>query len=397
MTSRLSDFVDKILRPLLERVDSYVRDDIDFLTKMPRSANKNKVLTTFDISNMYTNIDNNLGQESIKFWLEKYPESKARNIPNDFILEALKIILEYNTFNFDGKTFLQIRGTAMGTKCAPVYATLVIAFLEIKLYDKFQEYYGIEARNRFQSEWMRYLDDCFIYWDTRMGPITELHSILNSLHDSIKFTVETNHEKMNFLDIQMIVQNDKIITDIYFKPTDTQSYVPFKSAHPRHTLINIPYNLARRLCTIVDEKTTLTTRLKELKDTLRHLGYPKTLIDNGLKKATEIPQEQLRTPKEKTQERNILTLVSTNNPRNPNFYPIIKESISVLNASPKMKRELNKTKLIPSKRQPQNLKRILTRAKFISQVTVNDTPKLRNARTNDVKPVNRLLYVAKLK
>ena len=202
---------------------------------------------------------------------------------------------------------------------------------------------------------------------------------------------------MNFLDIHMIVQNDKIITDIYFKPTDTQNYVPFKSAHPRHTLINIPYNLARRLCTIVDEKTTLTTRLKELKDTLRHLGYPKTLIDNGLKKATEIPQEQLRTPKEKTQEGNILTFVSTNNPRNPNFYPIIKESISVINASPKMKRELNKTKLIPSKRQPQNLKRILTRAKFISQVTVNDTPKLRNARTNDVKPVNRLLYVAKLK
>ena len=200
---------------------------------------------------------------------------------------------------------------------------------------------------------MRYLDDCFIYWDTRIGPITELHSILNSLHDSIKFTVETNYEKMNFLDIQMIVKNDKIITDIYFKPTDTQNYVPFKSAHPRHTLINISYNLARRLCTIVDENTTLTTRLKELKDTLRHLGYPKTLINNGFKKATEIPQEQIRTPKGKTQEGNILTFVSTNNPRNPNFYPIIKESISILNASPKMKRELNKTKLIPGKLQPQ--------------------------------------------
>ena len=172
--------------------DSYVRDDIDFLTKMPRDANKSKVLATFDISSMYTNIDNNLGQEAIKFWLEKYPESKTRNIPNDFILEALKIVLENNTFNFDNKTFLQIRGTAMGTKCAPVYATLVMAFLEIKLYNKFQECYGLEARNKFQSEWMRYLGDCFIYWDTKMGPITELHNILNNLHERIKFTVETN-------------------------------------------------------------------------------------------------------------------------------------------------------------------------------------------------------------
>ena len=254
VTSSLSDFIDKILRPLLKRVDSYVRDDIDFLTKMPRDANKSKVLATFDISSMYTNIDNNLGQEAIKFGLEKYPESKTRNIPNDFILEALKIVLENNTFNFNNKTFLQIRGTAMGTKCAPVYATLVMAFLEIKLYNKFQECYGLEARNKFQSEWMRYLDDCFIYWDTKMGPITELHNILNDLHERIKFTVETNYEKMNFLDIQMTAKNDKIITDIYFKPTDTHNYIPFKSAHPRHTLINIPYNLARRLCTIIDEK-----------------------------------------------------------------------------------------------------------------------------------------------
>ncbi len=236
VTSRLSDFIDKILRPFLKQVDSYVRDDIDFLTKMPRIANKNKVLTTFDISSMYTNIDNNLGQESIKFWLEKYPESKAKSISNGFILEALKIVLENNTFNFDKKTFLQTRGTAMGTKCAPVYATLVIAFLETKLYDKFQELYGLEARNKFQSEWMRYLDDCFIYWDTSMGPITDLHEILNSLHSSIKFTVETNYEKLSVLDIQMIVKDDKIITDIYYKPTDTQNYVPFKSAHPKHTL-----------------------------------------------------------------------------------------------------------------------------------------------------------------
>ncbi len=172
VTSRLSYFIDKILRPILKQVDSYVRENIDFLTKMPCIANKNKVLTTFGISRMYTNINKNLGQVSIKFWLEKYPGSKAKCISNDFILKTLKIVLENNTFNFDKKTFLQARGTAMGTKCAPVYATLVKAFLETKLYDKFQELYELEARNKFQSEWMKYLDNCFIYWDTSMGPIT---------------------------------------------------------------------------------------------------------------------------------------------------------------------------------------------------------------------------------
>ena len=36
VASRLCNFIDKLLRPLLMRVDSYIRDDVDFLTKMPR-------------------------------------------------------------------------------------------------------------------------------------------------------------------------------------------------------------------------------------------------------------------------------------------------------------------------------------------------------------------------
>ena len=67
ITSHLSNFIDKLLCPFLSKVDSYVRDDIDFLTKMPRKADSKKVFTTFDISSMYTNIDNDLGTEAIQF------------------------------------------------------------------------------------------------------------------------------------------------------------------------------------------------------------------------------------------------------------------------------------------------------------------------------------------
>jgi len=70
---------------------------------MPQVANKHTILATFDISRMYTNINNNLGQDSIKFWPERYPESKTRNIPNEFILKALKIVLEYTTFTYERK------------------------------------------------------------------------------------------------------------------------------------------------------------------------------------------------------------------------------------------------------------------------------------------------------
>ena len=59
-----------------------------------------------------------------------------------------------------------------------------------------------------------------------------------------------------------------------------------------------------------------------------------------------------------------------------NFFPIIKESISILNASPKLQNKLQNTKLIQSKRQPQSLKRILTRAKFTTGDPIVDKPKV---------------------
>ena len=97
-----------------------------------------------------------------------------------------------------------------------------------------------------------------------------------------------------------IAEKDKIITDIYFKATDTHNYVPFNSTHPMHILRDVPYNLARRLCTKVDKRETFEMRMNKLQETLMHLGYPLTslqLIKNCFEKAKVIPQEQLSMPK----------------------------------------------------------------------------------------------------
>ena len=48
----------------------------------------------------------------------------------------------------------------------------------------------------------------------------------------------------------------------------------------------------------------------------------------------------------------------------------------VLVSSPKLKNKIENTKIIPRKRQPQNLKRILTRAKFTSDSLIDSTPKV---------------------
>ena len=61
VTSRLSNYLDVLLKPLLRNVTSHVCDTVDFLNNIPDRVGKKIILATFDTSSMYTKIDNDLG------------------------------------------------------------------------------------------------------------------------------------------------------------------------------------------------------------------------------------------------------------------------------------------------------------------------------------------------
>ena len=82
--------------------------------------------------------------------------------------------------------------------------------------------------------------------------------------------------------------------DIYNKPTDSKRYVPFTSNHIQHCLTDIPFSLARRICTIVEDKNIKEKCLKELKKTLLEQKCPKSVIEASMLRAKEILPESLR-------------------------------------------------------------------------------------------------------
>ena len=45
--------------------------------------------------------------------------------------------------------------------------------------------------------------------------------MLNKEHSTIKFTAEWSKIQINFLDVTVYLENGKIKTDLYVKPTDT--------------------------------------------------------------------------------------------------------------------------------------------------------------------------------
>lgn len=201
-----------------------------------------------------------------------------------------------------------------------------------------------------------------------MSDLEILHNILNNLRIDINFTLQFSSTEQPFLDVLVKNRDGKIETDIYYKDTDSKQYLLFYSCHPRHTKINIPFNLARRLRTIVSEEQVLQTRLQELKSFLMKQHYPEQVIEHGLQKAMSLDKNVLRTVTTKGKE-NIVPYVSTYNPRDPEMFSVIIENMPILQEDEKMRKILANYKFIKSKRQPYNLKRLLTKAKFTSNHT----------------------------
>ena len=108
-------------------------------------------------------------------------------------------------------------------------------------------------------------------------------------------------------------------------------------------------------------------RLDELRIFLRKQQYPETIIEHGINRAIQKGPivTDLRTTEEKHNSLDkIIPFVSTYNPRDYDIFSFMKQIELNLHNSERMDRILQKKKIVNSKRQPKNLKRILTSSKF---------------------------------
>ena len=119
--------------------------------------------------------------------------------------------------------------------------------------------------------------------------------------------------------------------------------------------------MARRICTIVENAEAKMKHLENLKMNLSKYQYPKQLTGVGINKALSIPLQELPTPKTISND-NSLPFITSYNPNNPNVYEMIDKSVECLKQN--KVDGFENLRVIKSKRQAPNLKRILTKAEF---------------------------------
>ena len=185
------------MQPFAKEITAYVKDNFDVLRKLPKEVTDDTEMATLDVENLYGNITHEIGLEAVKFWLETCPREMSR-ISNDFILSGIRLILENNTFHFNGIFYKQLKGTAMGTKMAPMYATLTLGYLEKKLYASIYNDYNFTIYVNFVKYYFRYLDDVLVIYDRRAMSINNINYMLNSVSKDLNFKLETVGDEVNF-------------------------------------------------------------------------------------------------------------------------------------------------------------------------------------------------------
>ena len=354
-TKNLSILLSILLNPIVPNLHSYIKDDWDFLRKLPRNINSKCNLYTVDIVSLYTSIPHELGVKAIEYFISKYQNAIPERFTKHCIIEITKFLLENNNFTFNEQMYHQLTGTAMGGNFAPPYAILTIGYLEESyLYIEVPKFFSKEDSEFIKNTYKRFMDDGFITWNTKLD-IQIFLNILNQMHPSIKYTIESGKirnedQTINFLDVTVILtKGNTIKTDVYYKPTNSHEYLSYNSHHPNHVKNNIPYNLAKRIVVFVSDYNQTENRLKELKQWLLNCDYPEKIVNKGIYNA------QLQGPAPLKPTKSILPFVSTfySNYSNKN---VVKKAKSLLNTVDTFKNY----EIVLSQKQPPNLLRLLT-------------------------------------
>ena len=275
----------------------------------------------------------------------------------------------------------------MGTRPAVSYANLFMAHrIDKKITSLAAE---LQNGNNPLLCYKRFLDDIFTIYT---GTLENLHKFLeelNNIHPTIKFTM--NHttpssssdnpvpqptcacctgSSLPFLDTSCSISENKIIVDLYRKPTDRNQYLLPSSCHPTHITNNIPFSLAYRIIRICSETHTRDKRLDELKDLLVERNYKKNIINSAINRAKQIPRkkalERVITTKNKNRRPVFAVMYD---PRLPALPSIVKKHWRTMVGNDPHLREVFPLPPLVAYRRPQNIRDKIIRSKVPGKIT----------------------------
>ena len=372
-TERISWLCDQMGKEFVKKQSSFIEDTPDLLRYF-KEINENKSLPAnckpiaLDLKSMYSNIPTEEGIETFRIELEKRQD---KSIPTDFLIKLLRLVLQSNVFEFNKEFWIQLLGTAMGTRAAPTYANIFMGNLENEMLNNCPRHL-----RTLIFDWKRFIDDILLLFLGTLEELDELYTYLNSYHPTMKFDnpeYDEQNNSTNFLDLKIKIVGSEIFTDLHRKETDKPTALLPSSSHPGHIAPNIVYSMAFRLLRICSTEEKFEFRLKELKqDFLIPRGYKPKVIDYQFSRVKGLPgstYEEKRfsslekQPKEDKNKDRIIVPIDYN-PHMAKPTEVMRKHYNAMIKKNKSLEEIFPAPPMPALRQPPNLRRILCGSKL---------------------------------
>ncbi|XP_059820754.1 uncharacterized protein LOC132391500 isoform X1 [Hypanus sabinus] len=174
----------------------------------------------------------------------------------------------------------------MGTRMGPSCACLFAGFVEQSM---FQVCMGIRPP-------LCYIDDCIGAAFCTLAELVDFINFASNFHPALKFTWSISDTSLPFLDLSVSTSGDGLSTDIYYKPTDSHSYLDYSSSHPVSCKNAIPSSQFLCLHRICSQDEAFHSRTKEMSSFFKQRGFPSSTINSALKHISPISCTSTLTP-----------------------------------------------------------------------------------------------------
>ena len=352
-TAFISQYLDDLLRPMVEALPTYVKDSSHALNIFDgfRFRQENALIFSMDVSSLYTSISHDAGLTALEHFLE---QRSVKSPPTATIVRLTELVLTLNHFTFNDNHYLQVRGVAMGTKFGPAYACLFMGYVE----QQFLQAYNKPVPDLF----VRYIDDYFGATSSSREELERFIAHVNSFHPALKFTWNIAEDTLPFLDLSVSIQHDHLVTSIHYKATDAHNYLLHSSSHPPKCKESIPYSQLLRLRRICSSDDDFKKQADHMTSFFSRRQYPADTIDSAAQRVSTIDRPTALQPAEKNNQDRI-PLVISYHPHNLPIRIILLKHYQTLSSDTSTKEIFNKPPIVAFRRET-NISNHVVRAAF---------------------------------
>ena len=277
-TYELSKYLTTILKPLTNESRHKLQSTETFIDAIKTvQIPDDYKLVSFDVKSLFTSIPLQLALDCTATAIEN--STTKLPLPTDDLMDLLNLCLTSAYFQYNGKHYKQLHGTAMGSPVSVVVAEIVMQNIEEQ---------ALATYKRNLPLWLRYVDDTFTA--VHKDEIDDFHEHLNRQNADIQFTKEIEENgKIPFLDCLATRNNNdnKLNTTVYRKPTHTDRLLEQSSYNPTSHKATTIQTLTRQAQLVCDSADRLADENNYSDNVFNKNNYNKDFVRRNTYKNTE--------------------------------------------------------------------------------------------------------------